>query len=288
MEFAGILELYEEFKPYLLALLLSLVRPYAFLSASNILNPAAVPRMARTAAILIMVIPMTPINFAAAEEFDVSVINFAVFFLKEYALGFLLGYMVGWIFWAIQSAGAFIDNQRGAAIAASIDPLQGHETSPLGILFSQAFVTYFFAVGGFLLILDLIYSSFVAWPVTRGIPILSDAFPVLILGVFDTAMRLMFVLAAPVIAIMFLAEFALALVSRFAPQVQVFILAMPIKSAIALLILIFYIATMFDVAKDNSQLFQPLFNQIYAILESSADVLERFGPDLQPGGNTPP
>ena len=32
---------------------------------------------------------------------------------------------------------------------------------------------------------------------------------------------------------MFLAEFALAMISRFAPQIQVFILAMPIKSALA-------------------------------------------------------
>ena len=38
---------------------------------------------------------------------------------------------------------------------------------------------------------------------------------------------------------MFLAEFALAMVSRFAPQIQVFILAMPIKSILAIFVLIF-------------------------------------------------
>ncbi len=70
-------------------------------------------------------------------------------------------------------------------------------------------------------------------------------------------MRLMFVLAAPAIAIMFLAEFGLAIVSRFAPQLQVFILAMPIKSALALMILIFYFATMFQVAYKNSSSFEP-------------------------------
>jgi len=48
------------------------------------------------------------------------------------------------------------------------------------------------------------------------------------------------VLSAPLIVAMFLAEFALALVSRFAPQLQVFFLAMPIKSALAVLLLIFY------------------------------------------------
>lgn len=284
MDFSALLDLSDEFKPYLVALLLSLVRAYAFVSASQLLAPTAVPRLARQAAILVIVLPVVPINLEAARAFEPSVGLFALFFLKEYALGFLLGYMVAWLFWAVQAAGAFIDNQRGAAIAASIDPLQGHETSPLGILFSQAFITYFFAVGGFLLVLDLIYQSYVSWPVTRGIPALSDVFPELILEVFDTGMRLMFVLAAPIIAIMFLAEFALAIVSRFAPQVQVFILAMPIKSAIAILILIFYFSTMFAVARDNSDLFRPLQARIYAILEAGADLIDRFGFDLAPGG----
>jgi type III secretion protein T len=40
---------------------------------------------------------------------------------------------------------------------------------------------------------------------------------------------------------MFLAEFGLALISRFAPQLNVFILSMPIKSAVAIAILMVYL-----------------------------------------------
>ena len=56
---------------------------------------------------------------------------------------------------------------------------------------------------------------------------------------------------APVIVAMFLAELGLALVSRFVPQLQVFFLAMPIKSALALLVLVLYGATLFDMARDS-------------------------------------
>ncbi|MFM2281244.1 MAG: hypothetical protein RLZZ444_3475, partial [Pseudomonadota bacterium] len=235
-----ILSVINEYKPYLLALLLSLARPHAFFSASQVLAPSAVPRMARNAAILTIVIPIVPVNIAYAQIIEPSLWTYVMLFAKEYALGFLMGYGVSWLFWAVQTAGDFIDNQRGAAIASSIDPLQGHEASPLGNLFSQAFVTYFFSVGGFLLVVKLLYTSFSAWPVMRGLPLLSPELPALALQIMDSGMRLMFVLAAPVIAIMFLAEFSLAIVSRFAPQLQVFILAMPIKSALALMILIFY------------------------------------------------
>ena len=278
MSILGVLDLAGSLKPFLLSLLLSLARTYAFLAASQVLAPTAVPRLARAAAVLVICLPLVPINLALARVFEPSVISFAALFAKEYALGFLLGFAIAWVFWGVQTAGAFIDNQRGAAIAASIDPLQGHETSPLGNLFSQAFVTYFFAIGGFLLVIDLLYQSFVVWPVTSGIPIVTSAFPTLMLEIMDTGMRLMFVLAAPIIAIMFLAEFSLALISRFAPQIQVFILAMPIKSAIAILILIFYFGTLFDVASDNSRKFAPLLDRIYATLTAGQTVL-RDNPD---------
>lgn len=271
-----ILSVINEYKPYLLALLLSLARPHAFLSSSQILAPSAVPRLARNAAILTITIPIVPVNLAYARLIEPTLWNYVLLFAKEYAIGFLLGYGVAWLFWAVQTAGAFIDNQRGAAIASSIDPLQGHETSPLGNLFSQAFVTYFFSVGGFLLVVKILYASFSAWPVMRGLPLLSPELPVLALEIMDTGMRLMFVLAAPAIAIMFLAEFGLAIVSRFAPQLQVFILAMPIKSALALLILIFYFSTMFQVAYENSSLFEPYVRRIYAIMNAGDEAARKI------------
>jgi type III secretion protein T len=182
-----------------------------------------------------------------------------------------MGYTILWFFWSVQAAGAFIDNQRGAAIASSIDPLQGHETSPLGMLFSQAFITYFFAVGGFLLVIRLLYVSYVEWPIYEALPIYPEDFPALMLSLLDLGMRLAVVYAGPIIAIMFLAEFALAMVSRFAPQIQVFILAMPIKSAIAMAILIFYIPLLFRHALGQQDGLASHLEALWNILRAGKD-----------------
>ena len=218
-----------------------------------------------------------PVNLANADTIDRTLGTVAYFFAKEFAIGFVFGYMIGWIFWMITAVGDLIDNQRGAAIAASIDPLQGTETSPLGNLFSQAFVTYFFSIGGMLIILQVLYTSYNLWPVTEALPILSSEFPALILRIFDHAMRMMFVLAAPVVAIMFLSEFALAMVSRFAPQIQVFILAMPIKSGVAIAILVFYSSLLFPYAADQRSFFETWTDTLYDILEVGRDVRESEG-----------
>ncbi len=63
-------------------------------------------------------------------------------------------------------------------------------------------------------------------------------------------LRLTLLFAAPAIISMFLAEVGLALVSRFAPQLQVFFLAMSIKSALALLVMVLYMNTLFEYAAE--------------------------------------
>ncbi len=105
-------------------------KPHAFFSASQVLAPSAVPRMARNAAILVIVIPIVPVNIAYAQMIEPSLWTYVLLFAKEYALGFLMGYGIAWLFWAVQSAGDFIDNQRGAAIASSIDRCRATKPPP--------------------------------------------------------------------------------------------------------------------------------------------------------------
>jgi type III secretion protein T len=166
--------------------------------------------------------------------------------LKETILGVLIGFLLASLYWAAEGIGAYIDNQRGSAMASSANPLTGAESTSLGILFTQAFTVYLMTTGAFVLLLGAFYNTYVLWPVLDFVPSLGSNGPVIILDTFDRMFRMIVVLSAPLIVAMFLAEFALALVSRFVPQINVFFLAMPIKSALALLMLIFYVHILFD------------------------------------------
>lgn len=272
MDLQTVTLLFDEFKLVLVGFLLALPRCYAFITASQLLPPTAVPRLARNVAILVLAMPLTPPLIPYAPVFINDIPLFMGYFLKEAALGFVMGFLVTWLFWAVQAAGNFIDNQRGAAIASSIDPLQGHESSPLGLMFSQAFITYFFTVGGFLMITGLLYASYREWPIIQSLPLFMEAFPAMIFEILDHGMRLAFVIAAPVIAIMFFAEFALAMVSRFAPQIQVFILAMPIKSALAMAMLVFAFPVLMRYAVDQQGFIPGYFDRLYEILRVGSGV----------------
>ncbi|SMP44865.1 type III secretion protein T [Noviherbaspirillum suwonense] len=169
---------------------------------------------------------------------------------KEALIGFLLGFIIAMPIWAFEVMGAFVDNQRGASIAQTLNPLTGHESSPLGDLFSQTIVVLLFITGGFTLILAAIQDSYRLWPVLSFFPDLDASTPAFLLSQLDRMMRLAIVMSAPIMFAMLLAEIGLAIVSRFVPQLQVFFLAMPIKSGIAIFMFSIYVAVLFDYSID--------------------------------------
>lgn len=213
-----------------------------------------------------MTLFLLPVVLHQAPPEELSVIAGGFLFLKEFILGLLLGFGAAVIFWAVESTGFLIDNHRGSSMASSLDPLTGSQTSPLGNLFAFTFTAIFFAGGGFVAFLAVLYQSYAVWPLFSFYPHFSiDAVPYF-LGLFDKILFLTVVVGAPVIIAMFLSEFALALISRFAPQLNVFFLAMPIKSAIGILLLVLYFGTIMRFYSDQLIRFAADFEALQLVL----------------------
>jgi type III secretion protein T len=158
--------------------------------------------------------------------------------LKELFIGAMLGMPVAIAAWGLEAAGFFIDNQRGSTMASSLDPATGNQSSPVGILLGQVYTTWLFVAGGFLAVLQTLYESFKVWPLWSFTFGFGPGFGTAALRLLDGVMALTLLFAGPAVIAMFISELGLALVSRFAPQLQVFFLAMPVKSAVGLLILV--------------------------------------------------
>jgi type III secretion protein T len=165
--------------------------------------------------------------------------------VKELVLGVLLGFFASRAFYLALGVGYLIDTQRGANMASVIAPGTGEQTSPFGQMFEQILTALFFTGGGFLLFLAAVFDSYQFWPLFRFLPKFPESFPKLVLADADLLMRMTLVFAAPIVASLFIAEFGLGLVNRFAPSLNVFSLAMPVKSILAVLLLVFYLPFLF-------------------------------------------
>lgn len=206
-----------------------------------------------------------PLVMEAKPDAAISIYQTAGLVIKEAFLGAIMGFVLAIPFWALESAGFFIDNQRGASMASTMNPFSGSETSPMGLLFSQAFIALIMVSGVFLAMLEAVLVTYQAWPVFSYYPKLNLEGAQFFLLQFDLIIQISMWLAAPVIIAMFITEFGIALISRAAPQLNVFILAMPIKSGVAAGILVVYIATILELTQRHMLGTHALFEALGSI-----------------------
>ncbi len=242
---------YQEAKAFIGALALTQPRILAMFIALPLFNTQLVPGLLRFSVAAALGVVMVPALSAEVAVADLGALQLLLLVLKEAFVGFVIGYLAAIPFWIFEAVGFLVDNQRGASIASTLNPLTGNDSSPLGILFNQAFIVFFLITGGFTLLLGVLYDSFGLWSVTQWAPTLQPESVPLLLDQLDRLVRMALLLAAPALVAMFLSEIGLALVSRFAPQLQVFFMAMPIKSALAMLVLMLYAASLFEYGADQ-------------------------------------
>lgn len=244
---------YEELRSLLATLALTQPRILALFLVLPVFNAQLIPGLLRWSLACVVGLLMVPVLHTQVGALEPSAPLLLALIAKEALIGLALGYLAAIPFWVFEAVGFLIDNQRGASIASTLNPLTGNDTSPLGLLCNQAFIVFFMMTGGMLLLLGLLYDSFALWGVAQWWPHWQAEAGVLWLGQLDRLVRLGLLLAAPALVAMFLVELGLALVSRFAPQLQVFFMAMPLKSALAMLVLMLYATALFEHAAELLQ-----------------------------------
>ncbi len=192
---------------------------------------------------------------------------------KEAVLGALFGVVSSFAFEAAAGIGFIIDNQRGLSMAQTTDPLTGEETSPLGSMLMQTLVMVFVATGGLQLFFHAVVTTYAFWSPFAYWPDWSSvAVRELLLGQFSWYLVTMTTLAAPILLVIFLVDLGMGLMNRFAPQLNVFFMSMPIKSAFAILVLLVYWAGLFEVLGTNALRLPVLWD---AFMQDVPGLLER-------------
>ena len=240
---------YVEFHRWILAAVLGMARIGGAFAVCPALADSMISGVARRAAVLGFSCLVIPFIKAGMPPGEPNIGMFALLAVKEAFIGFLLGFFAAVPFWIVENIGNFIDNQCGSTMGEVYSPLSGAQVSTTAIFFTQIVSTLFFVSGAVLVFLGALYASFSIWPVfPEGavFPSFSSDAPVRILGYVDGMLRTTVVISAPVIIVMFLATLGLGLVNRTAPQLNVFFLSMPVKSALGIAMLVVYLPFIMD------------------------------------------
>lgn len=188
--------------------------------------------------------------------------------LKEIGVGLLLGF-IGYMFFAVvQIAGAFIDMQMGLSMANIVDPLTGVSSPITGNLKFMVAMLLFLVLNGHHLLLTAIVQSY-DW-----IPLQNDAFAQMysenmtefMIRSFTDSFALAFKMAVPLVAALFLTDVGLGILARTAPQFNIFVIGIPLKIIVGLVLLSFFFINMMP-------MFSKVFEALFVAMEKAIALL---------------
>ena len=238
---------YLEFHRYILAAVLAMARLGGAFAVCPALSDAMIPGVARRVAVLGFAFLLLPVVMGEMPPGEPNYWVFSLVALKEALIGFLIGFFGAIPFWIAENVGNVIDNQRGATMGEVYAPLSGAQVSTLGVFFTQLVSTLFFVGGAIFVFLGAIYHSYALGPVfDASWMAFNSGADTFLLGSLDAMLQTTAVIAAPVLILMFLATVGLGFVNRTAPQLNVFFLSMPVKSALGIAMLVVYLPFVLD------------------------------------------
>jgi flagellar biosynthetic protein FliR len=147
-------------------------------------------------------------------------------------IGGALGFLTRLLFAAVESAGSLIDLFGGFSLAFAYDPLSANNTSIFGKLYGMLATVLLFASGAHLVVLQGFLRTFSSMPLDGSINLshLGTAAANGMTSMFVAALQI----GAPLIAVLFIADLALGVLSRISPQLYVFQMSFPFKIMLTL------------------------------------------------------
>jgi flagellar biosynthetic protein FliR len=152
---------------------------------------------------------------------------------REILIGIGIGFVMRIAFAAIEAAGEIMGLQMGLGFASFFDPQSAANTLVIGQFMNLLAVLVFVAVNAHLFLINALADSFALLPMAAA-PLAGKGFFALAdygATVFSTGLQL----ALPLVAVLLLTNLALGILTRAAPQLNIFAIGFPVTLGIGLI-----------------------------------------------------
>lgn len=165
-----------------------------------------------------------------------TIIGYAIIVFKEACLGILIGFSANICMSVVQFAGALMDMDIGLSMVSMFDPVSRQQVGFTGTLYQYGMLLILMISGMHYYILNALVVSFDLIPVGR-VHFNMDALMVTMLKLINDIMLLGFRIFLPIFAAMLLLNAVLGILTKVAPQLNMFTVGIQIKIIAGLSIL---------------------------------------------------
>ena len=220
---------------------LATVRVGSFVIASPLFGMRGVPTPIRV--VISFILGLAVVSFTGLpSENLLNSLNFIFIVLVEIAVGITAGLIVTIWFSSVALAGEKMATSAGLGYAAQIDPQAGGQTPVVSVILNLFLIVLFVSLDGHLLMLRVFFESYLILPIGSMPP------PMVLIGAGIKAAGSMFIAASlimlPVVGIILMINVAAGIMTRSAPQLNLFSFVFPVTILGAFIILYFSTGTM--------------------------------------------
>jgi type III secretion protein T len=250
--FADIMPIQKWIHHFLITIAITSARPSAILLIIPIFLRGSLPNIVKIVIAIVFILPIVQIMMGKLPDSTTyGTAQIVGILAKELLFGVVLGLLLSVPFWSIQAVGEMMDNQRGTSSLPIEEPATQQSASSTAIMLSVASIASFFIFNGLRFLLEILYESYIIWPILEFVPDYKFLNLEVIFGMLDKIMRYMMVIAAPAVILLFLVDLALLLLARAAPSFNIPDLSPSFKSVVFILFILIYLVFLLDHVNDE-------------------------------------
>jgi flagellar biosynthetic protein FliR len=239
------------------AYLWPLFRVAAMVSASPVFGTRSVPtkvKIMTSLAITSVLVPILPTPVV-----DVLSPLALLIILQQILIGLIIGFTVQLVFSAVITGGQIVAMQMGLGFSLMVDPQNGSQSPVLSQFYIVMVMLIYLAINGHLVLLEVLAESFKSMPISAQGLVADDFMQVVRWGTNIFAGGL--AISLPAIASLLVVNIAFGVMTRSAPQLNVFAIGFPITMLLGFSLVM---VTLPNISPKSIS----LFNEVYHLLQS--------------------
>jgi len=219
---------------WIAALLWPLTRILGLIAAAPVFGHTAVPITVKVLLGVLVALIVAPVVPALPAADPLSLAGLLIL-VQELLIGLAMGFSIRLVFAAVEMAGEVSSLTMGLGFAAFFDPATQGRSSAISQFLALVGTLAFLSVNAHLVLLSALVESFTTLPISAQ-PIYAGGFKHLADWggtIFSTSVQL----SLPIVAALLITNVALGILTRAAPQLNLFGIGFPITLGVGLLVI---------------------------------------------------
>ena len=241
------------------AYLWPLFRVSAMVASSPVFGTRSVPtkvKIMTALAITSILVPILP-----APEINVFSPLSVIVIAQQILIGLIIGFTVQLVFSAVITGGQIVAMQMGLGFSLMVDPQNGTQSPVLSQFYVVMVMLIYLAINGHLVLVEVLAESFKTMPISSEGLVANDFMEVVRWGanIFAGGTAI----ALPAIASLLVVNIAFGVMTRSAPQLNIFAIGFPITMMLGFTLVM---VTLPNIAPQSTSLFSDVYHLIQSIL----------------------